>query len=92
MLLQIVLLALNLTIAARQPPDAGVIPFAQNPGLWLRAGVGLLFALVLSFMAWRCSRGRDMMSATGLLYLATGAVLAGQALACSLIFSTAIPG
>jgi len=92
MLLQIVLLALNLAIAAHQPPTAAVIPLARNPGLWLRAGVGLVFAATLSFMAWRCSRGRDMMSATGLLYLATGAVLAGQALACSLIFSTAIPG
>jgi len=43
-------------------------------------------------MAWRSSLARGMMSATGLLYLATGAVAAGQALACALLFTTAIPG
>ena len=92
MLLQIVVLGLNLATGAAMQRGAAVLPPVQNPGLWLRAGVGLLFALALTFMAWRCSRGRDMMSATGLLYLASGAVLAGQALACSLIFTTGIPG
>ena len=42
-------------------------------------------------MAWRASVERGMMSATGLLYIATGAVLAGEALARGLQLATAIP-
>jgi hypothetical protein len=92
LLLQALLLVANLVLPARLPPPSFTLPAGQNPALWLRAGVGIVLPLVLCCMAWRCSRDREMMSATGLLYLATGAVLAGQALACSLVFSTAIPG
>jgi hypothetical protein len=67
------------------------IALAQNPAFWLRIGVGFGLGGLLTFMAWQSSRARGMMSATGLLYLATGAVLAGQALACALLFTTAIP-
>lgn len=91
-LVQAVLLAVNLAAPARQQPASIGVATAQNPALWLRVGVGLILPLVLGFMAWQSSRARGMMSATGLLYLATGAVLAGEALACSLLFSTAIPG
>ncbi len=92
LLLQSILLAAGLLIPPRTLPSQMTISLAENPAIWLRAGVGLLLPLVLCFMAWRCSRAREMMSATGLLYLATGAVLAGQALACSLLFSTGVPG
>ena len=92
LLIQSALVAASLIIPPRALPTGTTLSLAENPAVWLRAGVGLLLPLVLCFMAWRCSRAREMMSATGLLYLATGAVLAGQALACSLIFSTAIPG
>jgi hypothetical protein len=90
--LQLVVLGLNLAIPVRQQPATMTIAIAQNPAVWLRVGVGLLLPAVLGFLAWQASRMRGMMSATGLLYLATGAVLAGEALACSLLFTTAIPG
>jgi hypothetical protein len=63
----------------------------QNAAFWLRVGVGLLFPIALAVMAWRSSIERGMMSATGLLYIATGAVLAGEALARGLQLTTAIP-
>jgi hypothetical protein len=90
--LQVLLLAINLVAPVRQAPASLSVATAQNPAIWLRIGVGLLLPAVLGFMAWQASRMRGMMSATGLLYLATGAVLAGEALACSLLFATGIPG
>lgn len=48
------------------------VGIGQNPALWLRIAVGLLFPIALCTMAWQSSRMRGMMSATGLLYLATG--------------------
>lgn len=89
--LETLLLAVNLIAPVREAPEALAIGIGQNPAFWLRVGVGLVFPIVLSFMAWQSSRERGMMSATGLLYLATGAVLAGEALACALLFTTAIP-
>ena len=89
-LLQTLLLAVDVALPGRHP--IATLPLIQNPAFWLRIGVGLLLAGLFAFMAWQSSRMRGMMSATGLLYLATGAVLAGQALACALLFSTAIPG
>lgn len=88
---QLILLTISVLAPARQAPHALSIPIAQNPALWLRISVGLLFPILLCFMAWQSSRMRAMMSATGLLYIATGAILAGQALASALLFTTAIP-
>jgi hypothetical protein len=42
-------------------------------------------------MAWQSSVVRAMMSAAGLLYIALGAVLAGEVLARGLLFVTAVP-
>ncbi|MGH2351066.1 MAG: hypothetical protein ACRDJN_05570 [Chloroflexota bacterium] len=58
---------------------------------WLRVGVGVAFPLVLSFLVWRTARVRSMMSATGLLYIALGAVLAGEIIARSLFFLSGAP-
>jgi hypothetical protein len=55
---------------------------------WLRAGVGIAFPLGLALMIWRTARRRAMMSATGLLYIALGAVLSGEIIARSLFFLT----
>jgi len=90
---QAMLVVLNLTMPVHQVPagDAAAVGLLQNPAFWLRIGVGLLFPLILSVMAWRSSVVRGMMSATGLLYVAVGAVLAGEALARGLQLSTAIP-
>ncbi len=44
---------------------------------WLRLLVGLLFPLLLAFMAWRTALTRSMESSTGLLYLALAAIVSG---------------
>ena len=64
------------------------VGLAENPAFWLRIGVGLVFPAVAALLAWRSARIRGMMSATGLLYIVLGAVLAGEVLARGLLFST----
>jgi hypothetical protein len=67
------------------------IDLPQNPAFWLRIGVGLIFPAALAFMAYKSSQEGAMMSATGLLYIAVGAVLAGEAVGRGLLFVTAAP-
>jgi hypothetical protein len=57
----------------------------------LRVGVGVLFPLALCYLVWRTARVRSMMSATGLLYIALGTVLAGQIIASALFFLAGAP-
>jgi hypothetical protein len=64
------------------------VELGENPAFWFRVGVGLVFPLVLAWLAWRAAAIRGMMSATGLLYIAVGAVLAGEILARGLLFAT----
>jgi hypothetical protein len=52
--------------------------------VWLRLGIGLLFPLVISWMAVRTASTRSMESATGLLYLDTAAIVAGTIVAAGL--------
>ncbi|MPZ23355.1 MAG: hypothetical protein GEU28_07385 [Dehalococcoidia bacterium] len=91
--LQGILMVANLLIPVRIDPagSASDIALSTNPVFWMRIGPGLLFSLVLVFMAWQASRIHAMQSATGLLYLAMGAVLGGEAVARGLMFVTAIP-
>lgn len=91
LIVQSVLVLVNVLLPAKLTPDPSVGGLAQNPAFWLRILVGLAFPLVLAWMAWRSSLIRGMMSATGLLYVATGAVLAGEALARGLQLTTAKP-
>jgi hypothetical protein len=67
------------------------IALPENPAFWLRIGVGLIFPAILAFMAYKSSTERAMMSATGLLYIAVGAILAGEAIGRGLLFVTAAP-
>ena len=92
--LQGALLILNATIPARETPESTALlagSLASNPAFWLRVGAGLLFPLALVYMAWRSSLEHAMMSATGLLYIAVGAVFVGEVLARGLLFVTAAP-
>ena len=92
--IQAVLLIVNAAIPAREPPESTALlagGLGSNPAFWLRVGVGLLFPLALAYMAWRSTLERAMMSATGLLYIAVGAVFVGEVLARGLLFVTASP-
>ncbi len=91
---QTVLMALNLATPAGETLNVTTVfgeGLAANPALWLRVGVGLAFAGACVGMAHLSSRESSMMSATGLLYIAMGAVLAGEVLARGILFATAVP-
>ena len=64
------------------------VALGENPAFWFRVGVGLVFPAVLAWLAWRAAAIRGMMAATGLLYIAVGAVLTGEVLARGLLFAT----
>lgn len=88
------LLILNAAVPAGDAPDGATAlsgALSTNPAFWLRVGVGWLFPAALAYMAWQSSRERAMMSATGLLYIAVGAVFAGEVLARGLLFATGSP-
>ena len=94
MVVQAVLLIVNAAVPVREVPESTALlagSLGSNPAFWLRVGVGLLFPLALSFMAWRSSVEHSMMSATGLLYIAVGAVFVGEVLARGLLFVTGAP-
>lgn len=92
--LQAAVLILNLAVPVREVPlpanpvDVGLF---ENPVLYLRIGVGLIFPIILAYLAYRTTRIRAMQSATGLLYIAMGAVFVGEVLAKGLMFLTARP-
>ena len=88
---QAVFVLLGVVAPARQIPlsEGSIgVGLGGNPAFWLRVLVGLVFPAVLAWLAWRTARIRGMMSATGLLYIALGAVLAGEVLARGLLFTT----
>jgi hypothetical protein len=70
-------------------------PFAALTGssalfVWLRLLVSLLFALVVSWMAYRTALSRSMESTTGLLYIAAAAVASGTIVAAGLYYGTGL--
>jgi len=88
------LMIVNAAVPAREVPESTALlagSLSSNPAFWLRVGVGLLFPLALAYMAWQSSNEHAMMSATGLLYIAVGAVFVGEVLARGLLFVTAAP-
>lgn len=91
---QALLIIVNAAVPAREVPESAAVlagSLSSNPAFWLRIGVGLVFPLALAYMAWRSSSESSMMSATGLLYIAVGAVLVGELLARGLLFVTGAP-
>lgn len=98
--LQALLLVINAAVPARETPDAtaflGSSDLGTNPAFWLRIGIGILFPAALTYMSYESSKGYPknemaMMSATGLLYIAVGAVIVGEVLARGLLFLTGKP-
>jgi hypothetical protein len=91
---QAVIVAVNLVVPVRETPtpaNAVDVSLFANPVLYLRIGVGTVFAGVLAFLALRTTKIQSMQSATGLLYVAMGAVFTGEVLAKGLMFITARP-
>ena len=75
------------------PASAG--PFTALTGpyamfVWLRLIVGLIFPLVVSWLAVQTARTRSMESATGLLYINVGTIAAGTILAAGLYFGAGL--
>jgi len=75
------------------PAAAG--PFSALTGpwalfVWLRLIVGLIFPLVVSWLALQTARTRSMESATGLLYINVGTIAAGTILAAGLYFGAGL--
>ena len=85
-----VLAVLGAALPPRQEPliESVTVGLIANPAFWLRMGVGIVFPLLLATLAWKAASVRGMMSATGLLYIALGAVLAGELLARGLLFTS----
>jgi hypothetical protein len=91
---ELVAVVINAIVPVGNPIDSDAllaVDLPENPAFWLRVGVGLVFPGVLAFLAYKSSQERSMMSATGLLYIAVGAILAGEALGRGLLFVTGAP-
>ncbi len=86
--------AVNAAAPVRERPTPSTqieVGLLDNPAFWLRVGVGLLFPVILGALSLQTARIRAMQSATGLLYIAMGAVFAGEVLAKGLMFMTGRP-
>jgi hypothetical protein len=91
---ELAITTLNAAIPVGEPFESDAllaVELVRNPAFWLRVGIGLVFPAVLAYMAYQSSKERSMMSATGLLYIAVGAILAGEALGRGLLFVTGAP-
>ena len=94
LVLQSLVLALNLIVPVRQvpSPESPVdVSLLANPALYLRIGVGLVFPIILGILSYKTTQMKAMQSATGLLYIAMGAVFCGEVLAKGLMFLTGRP-
>ncbi len=89
---QVVLFAIALAVPVDETPIGGRDrPLAEDVTFWLRIVVGLAMPLVFGAMALASSRIRSMMAATGLLYLVTALILAGEIVARALFFDSGRP-
>jgi hypothetical protein len=91
---QAVVLVVNLAVPVRETPtpanpvDVGIF---ANPALYLRIGVGIVFPVILGVLSYKTVKLHAMQSATGLLYIAMGAVFVGEVLAKGLMFLSGRP-
>ncbi len=75
--------------AAAGIPDMEPFEVLTGPNMvfvWLRLIIGLVFPLLLSWMAYRTALTRSMESATGLLYIEFALVMASTIVATGLLF------
>ena len=89
---QVVLLAIALAVPVDETPIGGRDrPLSEDVTFWLRIAVGWAMPLIFGAMAYASSRIRSMMAATGLLYLVTALILAGEIAARALFFDSGRP-
>jgi hypothetical protein len=89
--IQAVLIIPSLALPRETVANAIDTPILENPFFWMRVGGGLIFPMLLAYMAWDSSGSRAMQSATGLIYIAMALVLSGEVLAKGLLFVSAVP-
>ena len=86
--LQALVFGIALVVSVETPQGGRDLALSADPTFWLRIVIGFALPLVFGWMAWSTARMRSMMAATGLLYLTTAAVLAGQIAARALLFDS----
>ena len=89
--LQALLMIASLVLPRDEIANAVDTPILENPFFWMRVGGGLVFPMVLVWMAYDSSGVRAMQSATGLLYIAMALLLSGEVLGKGLLFVSAVP-
>ena len=90
-ILQLILFGVALVVAVETPIGGRDRALFGDVTFWLRIVVGFALPLTFGWMAWTTSRMRSMMAATGLLYLTTAAVLAGEIAGYALMFDSGRP-
>ncbi len=83
--------AAGATLGAGIAARAAALVASYSFVFWFRVLVGLAFPLLLGVLTWRSCQIRAMQTATGLLYIALGCVLAGDAAAKVFLFLTSVP-
>lgn len=91
MVVQALLIIPALALPRDTIANAVETPILENPFFWMRVAGGLVFPMLLTWMAYDSSGVRAMQSATGLLYIAMALVLSGEVLAKGLLFVSAVP-
>ena len=88
--LQLLLFLVWLAVGYPEQPPFAALTGPQALFVWLRLIVGILFPLLLSWMAWKTAQTRSMESATGLLYIELALVLASTIVGAGLAFSVGL--
>lgn len=88
--LQLLLFLVWLAVGYPDQPPFAALTGPQALFVWLRLVVGILFPLLLAWMAWKTAQTRSMESATGLLYIELALVLASTIVAAGLAFSVGL--
>ena len=88
--LQLLLFLVWLAVGYPDQPPFAALTGSQALFVWLRLIVGILFPLLLSWMAWKTAQTRSMESATGLLYIELALVLASTIVGAGLAFSVGL--
>jgi hypothetical protein len=88
--LQLLLFLVWLAVGYPDQPPFAALTGPQALFVWLRLVVGILFPLLLTWMAWKTAQTRSMESATGLLYIELALVLASTIVAAGLAFSVGL--